>query len=402
MLGELPTELLDQIITYLPTAQSVSSLSQTSRNIHSFVEREGWRTFSQSRFPDSEFPPYWKDASRALITLSRNWDRRAFLAQYIEPSGKIHKLPGGQEVVGWRRPKGQTMGFQPAIDSYEQFVGTRWTDRREVVAWSAGAELVIRIKAKDKEVERNYRDASREDRMGQYDLCGNSVRWWTYKPLSSVEGRDDITSVNILKPSELVSQRGAEIDRGESVVISTANGDLQRIEVPPGPEGSVVKQYFVTNGSPVRSASVSPVMSEGSQMLVANLSETRVALYPIDGMSKTAALSNINAIPRAKRGCRIWSTTFLDTRHIAVGLGPSVEPLHVYEVRPDCLSDEPLRKFGLTDEFNDRTDLLGAVKPSSSVYPTLPLSDPNGADLDSNVFLSGAYDGIVRYATLTS
>ncbi|KAL2350156.1 hypothetical protein BJ546DRAFT_926983 [Cryomyces antarcticus] len=399
MLADLPVELLSHIVEYLPTAQSVAHLSSSCHRLNDYVQREGWRTFAQTRFPSFPTPPPWKDASHALATLSRNWDRRAFVARYIEPSGSVTRLPEGSLVPQWRRPKGQTMGFQPVIDSYEEYTGSKWSDREEVVAWSAGAELVVRVKTMGRAVSHRRAD------FGDLDHRGHRADWVTYMPFSSAQGRDDITSVNILRPSQRRSPKRKE--DGHSVVVGTASGDLTLLNLQNSlslDAGDPVTSYFVTNGRKVQSADVS---SSKSPLLAACLSERTVALYPIDPQaSKIAPLSEVTAIPKERQKCRIWSTQFLSDTHLAVGLGPSVEPVHVYEVTPSGLSKNPVRKFGLDANggaVDARLDTLGTVKPSSSVYPISPLpASSQAGHASGQLFLTGGYDGIIRLHDLRS
>jgi hypothetical protein len=396
-LVDLPTELLNQVVSHC-AATSVGHLSRTSKSLHEFVEKEGWRTFTQTHFPNSSPLVHWRDTARSLTTLSRNWQRRAFLATYLEPSNDATSLPSGQAIKKWKRPTGQTMGFQPAVDSYEYSIGSRWTDRRQVVAWSAGASLMVRIKLRDAFTEESYRTASPQDKRDKFENNGTRVKWWTYKPLSSVEGRDDITSVRIIKPDDQQSRNS--IDSSERVIIGTANGDLQLVEVPSASEDGVIKTYYVTNGVSVRSTSLSTdikITQDQPQHLAANLSDSRIALYQVDTTQcKIAPISEINAIPQSQKGCRIWSTKFLDSKHLAVGLGPSVEPINIFEVRPEGLVEEPIRKIGLTGS----TDELESAK-LSSIYPIEPVVNSNGGR-DGNLFLSGGYDGIVRMHDMRS
>jgi len=396
-LVDLPTELLNQVVSHC-AATSVGHLSRTSRSLHEFVEKEGWRTFTQTHLANSSPLLHWRDAARSLTTLSRNWQRRAFLATYLEPSNDATSLPGGQPIKKWRRPAGQTMGFQPAVDSYEHFIGSRWTDRRQVVAWSAGASLMVRVRVRTASTEEEYRTASPQDRRDKFENNGTRVKWWTYKPLSSVEGRDDITSVRILKPDDQQSRKS--IDSSEQIIIGTANGDLQLVEVPPASDSGVIKTYYVTNGVSVRSTSLSTDVEttlDQPQHLAANLSDSRIALYQVDpSQFKVAPVSEIDAMPQSRKGCRIWSTKFLDSEHLAVGLGPSIEPINIFEIRPEGIVEEPVRRIRLTGS----ADELDPVK-ASSIYPIEPLVDSNGGR-NGNLFLSGGYDGIVRLHDMRS
>ncbi|KAI4847836.1 hypothetical protein E4T44_04283 [Aureobasidium sp. EXF-8845] len=257
---------------------------------------------------------------------------------------------------------------------------------------------MVRIKLRDAFTEESYRTASPQDKRDKFENNGTRVKWWTYKPLSSVEGRDDITSVRIIKPDDQQSRNS--IDSSERVIIGTANGDLQLVEVPSASEDGIIKTYYVTNGVSVRSTSLSTdikITQDQPQHLAANLSDSRIALYQVDTTQcKIAPISEINAIPQSQKGCRIWSTKFLDSKHLAVGLGPSVEPINIFEVRPEGLVEEPIRKIGLTGS----TDELESAK-LSSIYPIEPVVNSNGGR-DGNLFLSGGYDGIVRMHDMRS
>lgn len=389
MLADLPAELLNQIISH-SSATSIGHLSQTSRPLHEFVEREGWRSYVQTTFPSLRCPPCWRDAAHSLTTLTRNWQRRAFIAQYLEPAGDIANASTNQPLKKWRRPGGQTMGFQPSVDSYETFPTNRWTDRREVVAWSAGAELVVRVRVRNSETEQAYRIASPQERRDRYGTNGMRTKWWSYRPLSAAEGRDDITSIKIIKPNH--TQGHNDVD-AHKILVGTANGDLHLVQVPAEDMGPI-KTHFVTNGVPVRSIALSP----SSTFMVANLSDTKLSLFNIDPSKlKVAPSSEVNAMPDGKKGCRIWSTRFLDAKRLAIGLGPSVQPINIFEVRPDGITAQPIRKIGLGGDAD-------ALMPgqASSIYPIEALLDVNGGTGEGNLFMSGGYDGIIRLHDLRS
>ncbi|KAL1297386.1 hypothetical protein AAFC00_004924 [Neodothiora populina] len=399
MLADLPTELLNHIIEN-SSASSISNLSQSSRALHGFVETEGWRTFNQTNFPSYNYPPYWRSAAHTLTTLSRNWQRRAFIAQYLQPGGDISAVSTGLPIKKWKRPGGQTMGFQSTVDSYQQHIGDKWHHRREVVAWSAGAELVVRIRLRTTATEKAFRDASPQDRQEKYDSCGTRIRWWSYRPFSAVEGRDDITSIKLVKPDTSKCLDADVSDLDDEVVIGTANGDLQLLRIPAEEDGPV-KTYFVTNGVPVRSTSLCPAAGldgDNGSLLAANLSDTKLALYKMEkDMFKIAPICEVDVMPQERKGARIWSTRFLNPRLLAVGLGPSVEPISIFTIRPEGIVAEPARKLNL----NEDTESIESAR-ASAVYPIEPLVDDNGDSGETNVFLSGGYDGVVRLHDLRS
>ncbi|GAB7340501.1 hypothetical protein MBLNU457_6923t1 [Dothideomycetes sp. NU457] len=434
-LSDLPPELLDQITSYLSSASSLRSLSLTSRNLNAYITTSGHRTFIHARFPlqaqslphpslpslpsspvfkssnpttkskpkrngttpRPEAPPldtaesytnFYTSASRALTSLSRASTRRSFLASYIQPSGTITSLSSTGEkesMTTWKRPKGQTMGFQPVVDCYETFVansgagGYDWARRREVLAWSAGAEVLVRVR-----------------RPGE---AGRETEWWSYRPEGAMEGRDDVTSVRLLR-----RQEGSE--EGERVVAGTANAKLRLLAMPPREGEGVVTAEFKTQGRSVRSTSV----DEGDGLLAANLGDTFLAIYSLSNTKSTSGkgsrrvqpLSHINALPTAKPGCRIWSTKFLSQSTLAIGLGPSVEPIHIFTITPSGLHAEADRTFSLIDDLDSRLDNVGTVRTSSSVYPIEPIPSAVGDTKNATTFLSGGYDGVIRLHDMRS
>ena len=395
-LTDLPPELLDHITTYLPTANSLANLSCTNRLLHTFVERNAWRTFADLHFPSlcPKTSQNWKLAARTLTGQSRAWDRRAFVARYTEPQGEITAFPGKRKVERWKRPKGQTIGFTPHLDVYEQDVGSH--GKKEVLAYSAGAEVCVRV---------------REWQVGRHGKEKDKVRWHTYRPLSAYEGQDDVTTVQLLRPDNTTGQ-------DVRLVIGTANADLQVLTLPVGgPEDAdVSKVYLTTQGQPVRSSSL--LQPDGSPgLLAAEVGDSKICLYTLEnGLPKISPGSEVDIKAAARetgitlsKAYRPWSTNFLSSTNLAVGLGPSEEPIHVYTLTPSGLSTDHVRKFTLSSDHDleDRSDEIApggvAKKPMSSVYPIIPLPPSSGVSRqDAQIFLSGAYDGVVRLHDLRS
>ncbi|KAK3111852.1 hypothetical protein LTR53_012484 [Teratosphaeriaceae sp. CCFEE 6253] len=397
-LTDLPPELLDHITTYLPIAQSISRIGQASESLQTFVERDAWQTFNFTRFPylHPANTPSHTDTARSLTTLSKSWDRRAFIARYVEPSGEIYAYPGGRKVERRKWPKSQTIGFSPQLDVYET-VGQRWQDSEETLAFSAGAEVCVRKKSR-----RDGRE---------------SVRWTTYRPLSAYEGRDDITTLHLLREDD----QGYGDGRPQRLVSGTANGDLKILSLPGHEGGEVSTTYFATQGLPVRSSSLQ--QCAGQKLLAASLGDARVSIYEVDpSQTKIASSSSLEIRPpQAPSGARarhqrIWSTRFLSPQRLAVGIGPSEQPIQIYNLASSGIGQEPVRKFGLqNDDFTlshlDVAHLLPSAspnppgkKPSSSIYPIVPLSASSSStgSSEGTVFLSGAYDGTIRLHDLRS
>jgi len=394
-LTDLPPELLDHITTYLPTANSLANLSRTNRALHTFVEKSAWRTFSDLHFPSlcPKTSPSWKLTARTLTGQSRAWDRRAFVARYVEPHGDITAFPGKRKVDRWKPPRGQTIGFTPHMGVYEQI--TKGGGKREILAYSAGAEVCVR---------------TREWRTGKNGKEKDKVNWRTYRPLTAYEGRDDVTAVHLVRP-----QSG---EKGVKMITGTANGDLQMLTLPDVAADDTEKEkvYLTTQGQSVRSSSL--LQREGRpDLLAAEVGDSKICLYSLeDGQPKISPSSQIDIKSAAQengdvlsKAYRPWSTNFLSGSHLAIGLGPSAEPIHIYTLTPSGISSDYVRKFTLSDhDLEDRSDEIApggvARKPMSSVYPVIPLppSSATSSSQDGQVFLSGAYDGIIRLHDLRS
>ncbi|EME45845.1 hypothetical protein DOTSEDRAFT_105037, partial [Dothistroma septosporum NZE10] len=387
-LTDLPPELLEHITNFLPTASAIAGLARTSKRLHTWVEKDAWKIFSRDAFPSlrpqSALSSH-KGAARTLTTLSKAWDKRAFVAQYVEPHAPITSYPNGKQLDRWKPPKGQTIGFTPQLDVYEE-VGTRWQDRKETLAFSAGAEVCIR------ETERG---------------AGESERWTTYRPVSAFEGRDDVTTLHLLRPEE------GRTDASVNFLSGTANGDLHMISLPDivSPNQNVSITYFATQGLKVRSSSLLRTPNEPT-LLAANLDDTKVALYCVDSnQSKIAPISQIEIHPPLRAdgnpapNHRAWSTAFLSSTTLAIGVGPSEDPLHIYPITESGLPQRPVRKFGLQNHLDalDSTISIQLHKaPVSSIYTVVPLPTSIACHDQGQVFLSGAYDGIVRLHDLRS
>ena len=387
-LTDLPPELLEHITNYLPTASAIAGLGRTSKRLHTWVEKDAWKTFARNAFP-SLCPqgtlPSYTGTTRTLTTLSKAWDKRAFVARYVEPQGQITSYPSGKQLDRWKPPRGQTIGFTPQLDVFEE-IGPRWEDRKETLAFSAGAEICIR------ETERGTEE---------------SVRWLSYRPHSAFEGRDDVTTLHLLRPEE------GRTDASVNFISGTANGDLQMISLPDAlcPNQNVSISYFATQGLKVRSSSILRTPDQPT-LLAANLDDTKVALYTVDSNhAKIAPTSQIEIHPPLRAdgnpapNHRAWSTALLSPTTLAVGVGPSEDPLHIYSIVESGLSQRPTRKFRLHDNLEtlDTSVRIHQSKPPiSSIYTVVPLPPSIASHDQGQVFLSGAYDGIVRLHDLRS
>ncbi|KAA6410799.1 MAG: hypothetical protein FRX48_05109 [Lasallia pustulata] len=229
------------------------------------------------------------------------------------------------------------------------------------------------------------------ERLEKYDQHHHKIDWAVYKENYSQEGRDDITSVNLLRTSQ------RQEDSSEYVVVGRASGGLQCLRLLPEEHESEVVAGYVTDNRPVRGATVSPSMEP---LLAACLTDGTVAIYPVThNKAEIEPLGELEIIPPDKPG-RTWSTRFLSKDRLAVGIGPSPTPLHIYQINQAGIHATPLRRFGTSDAgitvYGD-TSAPGSTTPSSSIYSltALPHSSPAGGS-PGDLLLSGWYDGCIR------
>jgi len=393
MLDTLPAEIILQIISYAPTAQFLAHLSLTNRKLRLLIENEGWKVFVNSRFPSIPVPPYWKDAAHALTTLSRNWDRKAFIARHFEPANtRLHTLPAANIVDvrdRWKATHAQTMGYQPVIDSYEQWTGNTWDSRKEVVCFGAGADLIMSTVERHRRINSQWQTASKEERSIDFAPDRSKRKWVKYREEYHREGRDDITSVNIVRPHQL--QRGDQLRGGEHVIVGRASGDLALLRLSSGKKDCVVTSYETRNRI-VRATDTTPGQSP---LLATCLDNSQAAIYRINGEQDRTALplSEVSCVPPEDKQCRLWSCRFLGPEKLAIGRGIAKRLVYVFDVRPEGLSEQPLRTFGGGLEKDVNT----------SAYPIVPI--PTSSTSDSafgNAFLSGGFDGYIRLHDMRS
>ena len=368
-LADLPIEVLSSIVIHLRTAKALLQLSLTCKRLHGYIEEDGFRVFVRNCFPSIQVPPYWKDAAHCLVELSRAWDRKLFNARSLRPS------PEASNHKSRRYQKRQTMGYQPVIDSYSEQSGSCWASKKEVLAWGAGAKLVIR----------RVNPVSKNHPGDEVDSSYPPYLW--AEVAGRREGRDDITSINFLRPNQKVP------DTPEQIVIGRANGDLERLQLLHEDKASQVLSKYITGNRPVRSATIT---TSRNPLLAASLSDGTVAVYPMHGITSIQPFGEISVTTTQKTG-KIWTTKFLASDLLAVGSGLSKEPLNIYNICPDRVSHTPLRTYQcFNDDWNSTTEAVKEA-PVSSVYSIAPLGPSASAGgNEGEVFPSGWFTGGVR------
>ena len=283
------------------------------------------------------------------------------------------------------------MGYQPVIDSYVDWYGLGWGSRKEVLAWGAGVDLIVRVKNMGVKAESIYGvPHTWENKRNRFDQHRHMNEWLVHGEAGLVEGRDDITFVNLLRPSQKPS-KGSEY-----IVVGRASGYLDVVEVS-ATESQSNNVAGLVSGKSLRSASVS---STPDPLVATCMADSTISFYSIHlARNIIEPVGEIAGMPPGKSG-RTWSTQFLRHDRLAVGLGPFKKPLRVYSLEQDKVSIKAMREFefGAPSIDNRIEAVVGGVSDTSTVYsiaPIAPSSLAGGADGD--LFLTGSYDGTVRY-----
>ncbi|KAH7135565.1 hypothetical protein B0J11DRAFT_547455 [Dendryphion nanum] len=395
-LDKLPAEIVDNIVARLEHSRDVLNLSLTNRALSKWtsqllfpgVETQGWKQFLKGRFGLDVTKQLPADARtvHGLTTLHRNWDRKAFVATFLAPA-QVEIT----SVINWK-PRGsvagqaQTMGYRPSIDSYEVING-RWDSRKEVVAWSAGPELVIRSKK-----TRPHPSGILEEEYGARD----TTKWMSFLVPGAIEGLDDITTLKMLRPH----QKPPSL---EGVAFGNAFNTLGMLLINSDEKRSRVRRYRTHHDRPVNHLDIS---SASDPFMAAILGRSVLALYKVDvDEEKSDSVGSVSqVVPETNSTSlsQLWSSNFISSDRVAVGLGPSYVPIHVYKITPTGFAEKPERTFSLNKNYS-AGDLRILGNYNRSVNPIIPL--PAGSFTESpngNLFLSGGHDGIVRLHDMRS
>nr|KMM70491.1 hypothetical protein CPAG_06802 [Coccidioides posadasii RMSCC 3488] len=271
----LPSEIIYNIVSYLPTLASITHLSRTCRRLYEVISADHYRilqAFVKSQFPSIETPPFWADAARALTSRSRAFDRRAVIARFILPPDNATRI-GNPRTIRTDHP---TLGYRPVIDSYEVWYGNAWSARKEVLVWGAGADLVIRIKdygRKYLKVTNNAGCPSNASRRRASGTPQDYVSWATFNDLHGVNSWDDISGVHLLGSSH------SKWTEDEDIIFGRRNGKLVRTSISAETGSSRLKKSYLTLGGYLEGTDIS---SGPCRMLAASMNRKSILFFRVD------------------------------------------------------------------------------------------------------------------------
>ena len=368
-LAALPYDLLHEIVSHIPDARSIANLSRACKSLHRFTTTgRGWQIFVQSRFPSLCHPEItggateWRRRAQEFTSLSRNYDRRAFVAQSLQPDLAVmrRRRGGGRgagrgrganmgQAHGWGPPaqgRGQTAGFRPVLDAWAG-------EGNDALAVGAGQDLLVRRRARVTE------------------------KWCVFRDPAHVAGRDDVTTLKMLS-----WEYGHE-----KALVGRANGDLEIVGLgsrtdSAGPSGLGVLATLDTIGRSIVRASA--VLDGADRTVASVLGNDLVAVHRLTDEMGDVEVAGTLVFDSA--GEQPWNVQFLGPGRLAVGKS-SGEPLAVYTLTPSGLSTNPERVF-MADEC--------AESKTSSVQPISGFADMGSSP---DVFLAGWYSGATLWAS---
>ncbi|MCJ1325843.1 hypothetical protein MMC10_002506 [Thelotrema lepadinum] len=352
----LPPELLDLIVCYFESTSSLLKLALTCRKFSRYVKRDGYRVFVQKKFPFYKASSDWQRTAKFLSALSRAWKTKAFVARDLIPDKTARTsllLPltqHGSAPSGTPLLPRQSMGYQPAIACLSN------GDAGGILAWGAGAELIIRSIGSETE---------------QGEGSGN-LQWTFWKDPTATDGKHDITSLSLLTP------QGIQGEVQHEAFIARAGGRLEHMRIN---HGEVDVRRFNTDGRAVRSAHTN---SDPQPLLAVGL-DGDIALY--DTQQSVESQDPLAEIPITEEGQGVstWTVKFIGNRRVGVGRGPTYSTLRVFDVLP-----YGVRIAATHDYISARKDSLYCIEPLGII---------GGA---SQLLLAGWYSGNITLHDLRS
>ncbi|EXJ89065.1 hypothetical protein A1O3_02129 [Capronia epimyces CBS 606.96] len=354
MLQELPVEVIQQITGCLPTATSIVNLGLTNRKLHEIVSADDYavfRGFVRGTFPSIRTPPLWRDAARVLTSRSRAWDRRAFIGRQCHPPPDAVVLPQGQRAR-------IVSGYQPVIDSYEDWQGGPWSSRKEVLAWGAGGRLRTRTST------------------------DGGITWSSLRTQDDHRQDLDILDVHLLRPHQ------HDNTDGETIILMRPDKEVVKVETTSTPDVFNQKSTYIIPANDISCMDA----TKGIQPILSLVGGSSIRLYPVHGAERN--ILPIDTVPLQEKDKRPRFAKFLSDDTLAVGMqslrGQGRDPIQIYNVSPTGISVRPVAE---TLPFSESAAPIIGRHGANVVAPL----DDFGTSTrrPGQMFLSGWTDGVV-------
>ncbi|KAI5291281.1 hypothetical protein KEM55_008378 [Ascosphaera atra] len=325
-----------------------------------------YNAFVRRYFPATSTPALWKDAAQALASRTRALDRRAVQARYLKVPPHILRQSSNDRN---RRADRPTLGFRPPIDSYETLRSNNWLDRKEVLAYGAGADLIVRVR-------NNEHHLSRGTEWEKSHRKTDKSAWILHSNPGLAGSWHDITGIHLLPQLDTSAAY-------EEVIFARRSGDVQRAVLSPSGEVTVKQCFDIGDKERVEKTDLS---LEGGRVLAVTLEKGPTKLFNVDGTSETEKVQPFASIgPQAISvggSPRNRVSKLLSASRIALWShhdGKSIELCDVTE-------------SGVREARN-----FDGQRENKNVYDFTPLeANARTGCAVGDLFLSGWQDGVVR------
>jgi hypothetical protein len=258
------------------------------------------------------------------------------------------------------------------IDSYETWYGQSWLDRKEVLVWGAGADLIMRTT-----------DYGKSDTIIHGLRCP-AEKWTVFNDLTDVDSWDDISSVHLLPSTQ--SSKSAD---AEDLILGRRNGKLVRMSISPAEGSFATTKTYSTGDRKLESTDLS--MGPG-RVLAATFGNRSISFFKVDAEEEAVeSFATMEASPR--NSTRNPCSRLLSDDQIAVGDDGDRGKISIFTLASEGITN-------IRDMELDSCDL--GDKRSSRVTTLAPLNQNNdpGSRWTRDLFLSGWEDSTVRYVSL--
>lgn len=317
MLSKLPVEIIYLIATYLPSASDLVHIAQTCKRLYGVVSAEDghvFRAFIEHRFPGFVPSSCWKDVTQALTSRSRALDKNAVVSRFVA------KPPTRAELGITTRTDRPTLGYRPAIDSYEIWNGSTWADRREVLAWGGGHEIVMKIK--------------------QHGKAQNS-QWAIFDDLDVVSSHDDVCGLHILRPGH-----HRKVEDKEHIIFGRMRGELLHVALKPNEDTHDYVQRFQTSNSGLEHID----LSEGPDPILAAHDKKGTITFYSTTKDDDVVEPFGNIVIGSRLAARNKCSKFLSPTLFAIGTGRSEDALAISSISSERLALEREISVGSLDQ----------------------------------------------------
>ena len=360
MLSDLPSEIIVHIAEFLPTVSAIAHLAETCQRLYKIIganESAVYRGFVQRKFPSIRTPPLWKDAACALTSRSRASDRLGIVGRFVIPP----KEPTRIGFQGTTRVDNPTLGYRPAIDSHEIWTGDRWADRKEVLVWGAGHQIVLRTKQSG---------------------TSPDEKWVLFNDVEHASSYDDICGVHLFQ-----TEKSNKEDNVYHLIFGRLRGELLHLALSTDTGTHEYEQSFMTYGMALDQTD----LNEG--ILAAHFDNGSIALYQTaTGDKEVEPFAWIRA--ETDTLARSRYSKLLSPSRIAVATGKAKGSLSISNISADGISFE--RDMGIS--FMDLHDQVGTPVHANATA-IAPLETHHLAGSPGDFFLAAWGDRTVRYVS---